>query len=154
MTLTSICVLGTKLVLEQLRLVCSPVLAILELILADFRFLVASDVDGGFLRITDVLGITGISEELSVTPSDNVLPSTSLAVPISFFHNVWLFIWGLDGGKDERIAPSSNWDWMLHKAESVIRLSHLSSAMVGDFERGDEFRMASNVLLLIQSTSL
>ena len=106
----------------------------------------ASDVDGGFLRITDVSGITGISEELSVTPSDNVLPSTSLAVPISFFHNVWPFIWGLDGGK-------SNWDRMLHKAESVIRLSHLSSAMVGDFERGDKFRMSSNVLL-IQSTSL
>ena len=42
---------------------------------------------------------------------------------------------------------------MLHKAESVIRLSDLSSAMVGDFERGDKFRMSSNVLL-IQSTSL
>ena len=51
-------------VLEQLRLVCSWVLAIFvcalvrTLILADFRFLVASDVNGGFLRITGILGIT------------------------------------------------------------------------------------------------
>ena len=159
LTCTSICVLGAKLVLEQLRLVCSWVLAIFvcalvrTLILADFRLLVASDVDGGFLRITEILGITGILEELSVILSDNVLPLTSLAVPISFCHNIWLFIWGLDGGNDERTPPSSNWDCMLHKAESVIRLSDLSSAMVGDFERGDEFRMSSNVLL-IQSTSL
>ena len=79
---------------------------------------------------------------------------TSLAVPISFCHHVWLFILGLDGVNDERTPPSSNWDWMLHKAVSVIRLSHLlSSAMVGDFERGDEFRISSNVLL-IQSTLL